>query len=396
MLHAVVLYSVGSPQKANTECLKSYLKQFLSDKLVVKLPRFLWQPILRSFILRTRPERMVSRYQQIFVDNHNPYLISMHKMAFGLECYLNNSSEDAFNACFANACKVAGDTDSIDSIDAPSCNIPLSSSKDGKATEGSTKATSSEADADRYMVKFAFAYCGKGLEQVVSESIEAGAKKVTVIPLFPQYSDTTTKRPTMELQQLKAKYSDVAFSIVRSFSSEEKYIETIAESVRPVLNELVFSVKHKCKTQDMNCIMKQGKAHVLITYHSLPQSYIKLGDPYLSEVDATSAGLIKALGLERDNVSVAFQSKMGPMPWLKPDIEDEVKRLLDSGVTRLLVVAPGFSVDCLETLYDLDIKLRERFLSLGGESFLYVPALNHCKSHIELLAYLTLNVAKPV
>ncbi len=391
MLHAVVLYSVGSPQKANTECLKSYLKQFLSDKLVVKLPRFLWQPILRSFILRTRPERMISRYQQIFVDNHNPYLTSMHKMAFGLECYLNSSSDEVFKACLDKASKLAVDTDAVDSVDTTSCSIPQN-----EPNAASSSAKSSDTEQDRYMVKFAFAYCGKGLEQVVTESIEAGAKKVTVIPLFPQYSDTTTKRPTMVMEQLKAKFSDVDFAFVRSYGSDEKYIETITNLIHPALNELVFSVKHKCKDEDMNCIMKQGKAHVLITYHSLPQSYIKLGDPYLTEVDATTDLLINSLGIERNNISIAFQSKMGPMPWLKPDIEDEVKRLLDSGVTRLLVIAPGFSVDCLETLYDLNIKLRERFLNLGGESFLYVPALNHSKSHIQLLAHLVRNAAKPV
>ena len=82
------------------------------------------------------------------------------------------------------------------------------------------------------------------------------------------------------------------------------------------------------------------------------------------------------------------------MSWLKPDIEDEVERLLDKGISRLLVVAPGFSIDCLETLYDIDINLRERFLSLGGDSFLYVPALNHSKGHIKLLSSLVRNNAK--
>lgn len=371
MLHAVVLYSVGSPEKADVESLKSFLKNFLSDKLVVRIPRFIWQPVLRSFILRSRPERMVSRYKQIFIEEHNPYLISMSRLAYRLECALNQNGNDPF------------DDEKFEIAQ-------LNELQDHPQKENSTSPTT-----EKFVVRNAFAYAGKNLEKVVKECVELGAQKVTLIPLFPQYSDTTTKRPAMELAKIKQSYKEVEFAMVRSFPDDKEYIEAITESIKPMLNELLFSIKRKKdEVEDVNSIMKRGKAHVLITFHSLPQSYIKLGDPYLNEVEATTKALVASLGLDEENISIAYQSKMGPMSWLKPDIEDEVERLLDKGISRLLVVAPGFSIDCLETLYDIDINLRERFLSLGGDSFLYVPALNHSKSHIKLLSSLVRNNAK--
>ena len=93
MLHAVILYSVGSPETLTVPSLRRYLNRFLSDKWVIQLPSFLWQPILHSFILRTRPHRLIKRYEQIFVDGHNPYLIAMDKLCVKLEQYLNERQE---------------------------------------------------------------------------------------------------------------------------------------------------------------------------------------------------------------------------------------------------------------------------------------------------------------
>ena len=93
MIHAVILYSVGSPETLSTQSLRRFLNNFLSDRLVVKLPRFLWQPILHSFVLRTRPERMQGRYQKIFVGGYNPYLKAMEHLCVELEQHLNDAHD---------------------------------------------------------------------------------------------------------------------------------------------------------------------------------------------------------------------------------------------------------------------------------------------------------------
>lgn len=390
MLHAVILYSVGSPENLTTACLKDFLNRFLSDKLVVKLPRFLWQPILHSFILRTRPERMLSRYQQIFIDNHNPYLLAMDKLSYELERCLNKASaRSALALAHAKEAHEALDlANSLNSIFDDDEQKVLADNLDDKVDPTTLE--------HRFVVKAAYAYSGKGLKMVINECLQNGASKVTVVPMFPQYSDTTTMRPYLDLAELKAQSPKVEFDFVTSYADEPLYIDAIAKSIKVSLSELLNPIKHNFKKDDYDSIMGLGKAHMLITYHSLPQSYIKLGDPYLKDVEATTKALTEKLGIRDDNYSVAYQSRMGPMPWLQPYIEDKIEELLQRGITRLVVVAPGFSIDCLETLYDLAIKMREHFLNLGGESFIFVPALNDSKAQVKLMAHLVLKKAEPL
>lgn len=328
--HSVILYTIGSPNALNSNCTKDYLNRFLSDKLVVKLPRFLWQPILQTMILRTRPARLVERYQKIFVDGKNPYLADMESLCVKLETYLNALPQ---KVCDNN--ELSGDP----------------------CTE--------------YVVMPAYAYVGEGLSATVNSILEQGINKITVIPLFPQYSDTTSKRPRLELLELKNNNPQANFSIVHSYCNNELYINSVANMVKERLLD--------------------DEAHVLFTYHSLPQSYISLGDPYLNEVKTTTNALVKALNLPPERYSLAFQSKMGPMPWLKPYLEEHVDELSNKGISKLVVVAPGFSTDCLETLYDLELNLKEQFLNHGGESFTYVPCLNATDEQVKLIADLLLN-----
>lgn len=340
MLHAVILYSVGSPDTLKVPCLRRYLKAFLSDKLVVQMPAFLWKPILHSFILRTRPHRLIKRYEQIFVDGHNPYLTTMESLCSSLENHLNHTSQTA-------------------------------------PTAGGAK---SPSEPEQFIVRAGYAYCAPSLEESVRACLAAGAERLTVLPLFPQYSLTTSKSPELELRALQKSGLAVPVHFVASYAQEPLYIEALGAQIKQSLG--------LAAGQSMDEFLSERGARLVLSYHGLPQSYIKQGEPYLEECKATTRALSQSLALSEQNLHVAFHSRMGPMQWLKPYLEDEVEALLRQRVSNIFVITPGFAVDCLETLYDINIKLKERFLSQGGESFTYIPALNAAPSQVALLAKL--------
>ena len=359
MLNAVILYSVGSPQNLTTACLKDFLNRFLSDKLVVKMPRFLWQPILHSLILPTRPERLKERYGAIFDHESNPYLALCERLATALQANLNKPSTNS-------------------------------------------------GSADQYVVKMSYAYCAPYLEPTLYELAAQGCQRITVIALFPQYSDTTSKRPRLILERFAQERPDLECHLVSSYASNPIYLDALSDLTRSFLYGTGAQMS-EAEPQPTNqspastsasappvasAVAAPERTHLLLTFHSLPKSYIRLGDPYLSEVEATVQGLKARLNLSEASFSLAYNGRFGPMAWLKPDLEDEVTRLLEQGVQHLMVVAPGFAVDCLETLYDINLKLKERFIHQGGERFTYIPCLNDTQLHVNILTELCLKAPK--
>lgn len=341
MLNAVVLYSVGSPQTLTIPCLKDFLNRFLSDKLVVKMPRFLWQPILHSFILPTRPERLKERYGAIFDHGVNPYLAICERLAATLQNNLNQHRAEP-----------------------------------------------------NFVVKLSYAYCEPYLEPVLADLAAQGCTNITLVPLFPQYSDCTSKRPRLVLEQFAHEHPQIKCSLVRSYVGSECYLDALADLTRSYLYGTgAMMNESEAPASDLSGLTpsQAERTHLLLAFHSLPKSYIRLGDPYLSEVEATVNGLKSRLQLTSSNFSIAYTGRFGPMAWLKPDLEDEVARLLDQGVQHLMVVAPSFAVDCLESLYDINIKLKERFIHQGGERFTYIPCLNDSQLHIKVLTELVQN-----
>ena len=253
MLNAVVLYSVGSPQTLTIPCLKDFLNRFLSDKLVVKMPRFLWQPILHSFILPTRPERLKERYGAIFDHGVNPYLAICERLAATLQNNLNQHSAEP-----------------------------------------------------NFVVKLSYAYCEPYLETVLAELAAQGCTNITLVPLFPQYSDCTSKRPRLVLEQFAHEHPQIKCSLVRSYVGSECYLDALADLTRSYLygtgammNEL------EAPASDLSGLTpsQAERTHLLLAFHSLPKSYIRLGDPYLSEVEATVNGLKSRLQLTSSNFS---------------------------------------------------------------------------------------------
>ena len=539
MLHAVVLYSVGSPDTLSKDCIKQYLGHFLSDPEVVKIPGFIWQPILNNVILRSRPARMLNRYSQIFVGpNHeqNPYLLTTNNLCTKLEALLNHSSGNAiashaslsdssltssslgessfshsslasssaynarphhvnngswvspatsplppvpplasgdslskvssvppasascphvaFGHAAANLLSTANDelalTPSDDSTDSLAhgaftngnlANVDLASEyqtprsvspTDFTLAKGSPLAAHAPDPTStlQFMVRPAYAYVEPSLEQVVRECVAAGATKFTLIPLFPQYSHTTSRRPRQEMQALLSKLNQeraraaataaaaastttatsaaatvaastpalapLTAAIVPSYATHPLYIQALTNQIKYTFHKAWPGVA----PEQMNSWLKEQKVRLLLSFHSLPVSYIKQGDSYQEECNATVAKLKEQLALElkidAQFIVHSYQSKMGPATWLQPYTEEEVERLAEQGVAHIFALNPGFAVDCLETLYDLKTKASEIFIKNGGSTFMTLPCLNDSADALELYRDLVLTQGEPI
>lgn len=404
-MRAIILYSVGSPETLSKQCLKQYLDRFLSDKLVVRIPGFLWQPILHSFILTTRPERMLQRYAAIFENGENPYLRSMEHLSRLLEDILNPTltastlaeslssigsvaqlnqntvcSTDKTSELATSLSLQETTAQALKNSELHSAANTANSNPAADSTVSATNVNSAVSETDgniseslvpSCMVRCAYAFSHPSLKQTVLDCVNAGADEIITIPLFPQYSDTTSKRPLLVLHEMQKRLPTCTLKIVRSYCEHELYIKYVADITRHYLEQAQK--------------LSSKAPHLLITYHSLPQSYIKLGDPYLKECQTTTKALAQALNLTEDQYSVGYQSKMSPMSWLKPYIEEVCQELIEKHKTNLVVLAPGFSIDCLETLYDLGHGLRQQFLTQGGEFFTLIPCLNASAQHADLM-----------
>ncbi len=182
------------------------------------------------------------------------------------------------------------------------------------------------------------------------------AQKIIVLPLFPQFSSATTASVFDALgNYYKNKRYIPSISFIQNYHDNLLYIKALADSVRQYWD-------------------KNGRAEKLvISFHGLPQFFIDQGDPYQKQCKMTAQLLGKELDSE---YSLAFQSRFGKTPWLKPYLNQTLSQLGDQGVKTLDIISPGFSVDCLETLEELAIAGKNIFVGAGGENLSYIPALN--------------------
>ena len=153
----------------------------------------------------------------------------------------------------------------------------------------------------------------------------------------------------------------------------------------------VVECRHQCEALAASveaCFATHGRSHLLVSNHGVPVKYVERGDPYQEQVDRTSALLAAALGLGPQDYSRTFQSRFGPTEWLAPSTDGRLLELAKDGVRAVTVVTPSFAVDCLETLEEIAVESRAKFLAAGGTSFQLVPALNDSAGHVAVLAAL--------
>jgi len=311
----VVLVNLGTPQAPTAAAVRRYLAQFLWDRRVIELPRWKWWPILQAILL-IRPPRSAHAYAQIWTEAGSPLLVHTRALAQRLGASLREG---------------------------------------GAAAE----------------VREAMTYGEPALPKVMAELAQSGIRRVLVVPLFPQYSGSSTGAVIDALAEaLKALRWPPETRWVGDYHDDPAHIEALANSVQAHWRV-------------------HGQAqHLLLSFHGIPQRYVEAGDPYFAQCRVTAQRLRERLGLAPERMVVAFQSRVGREEWIKPYTEEVLRDLPAQGGRTVQVLCPGFAVDCLETLEEIAMRNRETFLSAGGERFEYIPALNASDDHVAMLARL--------
>ena len=313
----ILISNLGTPDFADKKSLKKYLKQFLSDSRVVENQGILWKLLLNLVILPTRPKKSAKLYQKVWgmFGSGSPLLD------------ISNQQKDLLQASL------------------------------GK----------------KYQVELGMRYGNPSIGSAIDKL--KNCSKIIILPLYPQYSNTTTASTFDEVLSVFKKLKTIPnFEFKRSYCTNDLYINALASSVLSHWKEF-------------------GRADKLvISYHGIPQTYIKQGDIYAKECEKTTQKLVEKLDLKGDEYFMAYQSRFGKMEWLKPYLDISLKQMPKQQVKSIQVICPGFSADCLETLGEIKIENKEYFLNAGGERFEYIAALNTSPEHIELLLNLTKQV----
>jgi len=311
---AVLLVNLGTPDAPTASAVRRYLAQFLSDRRVIDTPRWLWWPILHGVILRLRPRRSARAYASIWTEQGSPLLVFSRALAAALDRRLR------------------------------------------------------AATADRAEVALAMCYGRPAIAPALDRLVNAGVRRLLVLPIYPQYSATSTgavfDAVTSALQRLRW---PPELRFVNDYHADPEYISVLAENVQKYWRE-------------------HGRAQrLLLSFHGIPQRYVRLGDPYFDQCMVTALRLREKLAIGADECSVVFQSRVGREPWLMPYTDETLKQLPGQGVRHVQVLCPGFAVDCLETLEEIAETNRHLFLAAGGERMDYIPAPNADASHVDML-----------
>ena len=310
----ILVTNLGTPQAPEKKALRAYLKEFLSDPRVVEIPRLLWWFILHGVILNIRPARSAASYRTVWTEQGSPLLIHTRDQAEAL------------------------------------------------------RASLSAQYGDQVIVDFAMRYGGPSIADVVQGMLTQGVRKLVVLPLYPQYSGSTTGSTFDALAgDFTRRRWLPELRFVTHYHDHPAYIAALADSIR------AYRAEH-------------GSADKLMfSFHGVPQRYLDEGDPYHCECLKTARLVAEELGLEKSDYLATFQSRFGREPWLQPYTDETLKGLPAQGVKSIQVVCPGFAADCLETLEEIAVENRDYFLSAGGDRFDYIPCLNSSPAHIASL-----------
>ena len=311
----VLLANLGTPDSPTPKSISRYLWQFLTDPRVVDLPRCKWYPLLKAIILPLRSKRIAKNYQSIWTAQGSPLLAISRQQKDALQAYLDKQHIDA-------------------------------------------------------QVEIAMTYGNPSMQSAVKNLLENQVDRIIVLPLYPQYSSSTTGAVFDAFANaLKEERGLVPFDFIHSYHVDENYINALADSIKVRLKPNEF---------------------LLFSYHGIPLRYEKMGDYYREHCKQTTIAVINKLGLTENQWGMTFQSRFGREEWLQPYTDKFLESAATQNIQKIAVVCPGFSVDCLETIEEIDKENRENFLNNGGQSYQYIPALNAEHAHIEMMGKLIL------
>lgn len=315
MKKGVLLINLGTPDATDSRSIRRYLREFLADKRVVTLPAPLRYVLLYGVILPFRTQQTKKAYEHIWTPNGSPLLINSLALRDNIQRLLGTD----------------------------------------------------------YMVAIGMRYGNPSIESALSTL--SSCHELTILPLFPQYSSAASGSAIEKTLALLSKQTNIpSIRVIHDFHQQPGFITAIAKSIQPYL-----------LTHD----------HILFSYHGLPQHHLVRGGCnrsceslcppikpnestcYRAQCFQTTRSIVAMLGLNEQQYSTAFQSRLGKTPWIQPYTDDTLSKLAAQGIKRIAVTCPSFVADCLETLEEIGIRAKAQWHHLGGERLTLIPCLNH-------------------
>lgn len=327
----ILLLQLGTPDAPTAAGLRPYLKQFLADPRVIETkpavrnyltpglsriarkapPQFVWDLVLNGIIVPFRSPSSAKKYRRIWSAETGSPLLHFTKRQTAL-----------LQERFPNA-KVA----------------------------------------------FGMTYGNPSVETAVTEMIAAGVDRIVAVPMYPQYSATTTAAST-----------DAFFKVLMRL----RVVPAVRTIPPHYLHPAYLDAVHAVVKDDLATLGWEPE-HFLFSFHGIPRKYVQRGDPYATHCVRTTLALVERFGFGKKQWSRSFQSRLGREPWLTPYTDDAIKGLAKRGVKRLAVILPGFTADCLETVDEIGNEAGEEFHEEGGEKLRSVPCLNDHPRWIDAL-----------
>jgi ferrochelatase len=328
----VLLVNLGSPEAPTPRAVRRYLREFLGDPRVLDIPALPRRLLLEGVILPTRPRRSAEAYTQVWTPEGSPLLVYGRALRDALAKRLG-----------------AG-----------------------------------------FVVELAMRYGVPAIAPALERLAAADCRRILVVPLFPQYSSAATGSALEAVYRAAgARWNTPPIDVLDSYYDEPAFVGALAAVAREVPEE-------------------RRPDHLLLSYHGLPERQIRKSDAsgahcfasntccdavgkanrfcYRAQCVATSRALARALGIPDEDWTIAFQSRLGRNPWIRPYTDEILPFLRERGVRRLAVMCPSFVADCLETIEEIGIRGREQWLELGGEDLVLIPCLNDHPAWVEAVA----------
>jgi ferrochelatase len=317
MKTGILLTNLGTPDAPTKPALKRYLKEFLSDECVIQPKnKLIWWLALNVVILNIRPAKSAQNYAKIWdsFGKGSPLLNITLLQAQGVEKILTNKFDDL-------------------------------------------------------ALEVGMRYGNPSIDSALEKLEAKGCEKIVVLPLYPQYSDTTTGSTLDAINKILNSWNNkLKLDFIDGYYTDKGYIQSLALSV----------IEHQ---------KQHGKPDkLMVSFHGIPQRFVDNGDVYCEHCVNTSVLLAEALNLQDKDYQLCFQSIFGREEWIKPQTKVSLESLAQDGVEHIQVICPGFSADCLETLEEINEENRDYFMQAGGKTFSYIPALNDRKDHIKALS----------
>jgi len=326
-MKGILLINLGSPKDLELDSIKNYLKEFLSDDLVIDYPKLLQQILVNWIIIPSRYKNTREAYSEIWTENGSPLIYDT--LVLG------------------------------EKVNAKS-NTP---------------------------VEVSMRYQFPSIKQGLMKLKEKGCTEIFVVPLYPHYAMSTILTTEREVKRIESRLGlDLRLNFIGAFYNEGGYISSLSDVINHNRQKesdfLLFSYhgipnRHLIKTDptENHCLKVKNCCDI----ESKAKPFC-----YKAQVLETSKLCAKKLALKDDEWGVSFQSRIGP-GWIQPFTDKELVRLAEEGIKNLDVVCPAFVTDNLETLEEMNIRGRETFLEAGGESFNYIPCLNNEDSWVDFL-----------